>query len=230
MNGTVMVVRRDRQPLEGRGGPGGPGPQPDARLRRDGGARMSFFRSRWVEKPAHVTELEPDALPKCFCSAGVAAGIKPKGLDVGRAGVVRREHVGGALHDERARRRARDRIEGGAARRAARGRGELRLLERRRRRARARDGARDAARGGGGARARARPGRRRLDGRDRARAAARQGGERRARGVRRAGEGRGRLLRGDPHERRRARSARASRWRCRRARRCGSPPRRRARG
>ena len=44
---------------------------------------MSFFRSRWVEKPDHVTELEPDALPSCFCSAGVAAGIKPKGLDVG---------------------------------------------------------------------------------------------------------------------------------------------------
>ena len=44
---------------------------------------MSFFRSRWVEKPEHVTELEPDALPKCFCSAGVVAGIKPKGLDVG---------------------------------------------------------------------------------------------------------------------------------------------------
>ncbi len=44
---------------------------------------MTFFRSRWVEKPAHVTELDPDALPKCFCSAGVAAGIKPKGLDVG---------------------------------------------------------------------------------------------------------------------------------------------------
>jgi len=44
---------------------------------------MSFFRSRWVEKPEHVTELEPDALPHGFCSAGVAAGLKPKGLDVG---------------------------------------------------------------------------------------------------------------------------------------------------
>jgi glutamate N-acetyltransferase / amino-acid N-acetyltransferase len=44
---------------------------------------MSFFRSRWVDGPEHVTELEPDALPRCFCSAGVAAGIKPKGLDVG---------------------------------------------------------------------------------------------------------------------------------------------------
>jgi glutamate N-acetyltransferase/amino-acid N-acetyltransferase len=44
---------------------------------------MSFFRSRWVEKPAHVTELEPHCLPRCFCSAGVAAGIKSRGLDVG---------------------------------------------------------------------------------------------------------------------------------------------------
>ena len=44
---------------------------------------MSFFRSRWVERPEHVTELEPDALPRCFCSGAVAAGIKPQGLDVG---------------------------------------------------------------------------------------------------------------------------------------------------
>jgi glutamate N-acetyltransferase/amino-acid N-acetyltransferase len=44
---------------------------------------VSFFRSRWVDKPAHVTELEPDSLPRGFCAAGVAAGIKPKGLDVG---------------------------------------------------------------------------------------------------------------------------------------------------
>ena len=44
---------------------------------------MTFFRSRWVDKPEHVTELEPDALPHGFCSAGVAAGLKPKGLDVG---------------------------------------------------------------------------------------------------------------------------------------------------
>jgi glutamate N-acetyltransferase/amino-acid N-acetyltransferase len=44
---------------------------------------VTFFRSRWVEKPEHVTELEPDALPKGFRAAGVAAGIKPRGLDVG---------------------------------------------------------------------------------------------------------------------------------------------------
>ena len=44
---------------------------------------MSFFRSRWVEKPAHVTELEPTALPQGFRAAGVAAGLKPEGLDVG---------------------------------------------------------------------------------------------------------------------------------------------------
>jgi len=42
-----------------------------------------FFRSRWVDRPAHARELEPTALPAGFRSAGVAAGIKPSGLDVG---------------------------------------------------------------------------------------------------------------------------------------------------
>lgn len=42
-----------------------------------------FFRSRWVDAPAHVAELEPTGLPRGFRAAGVAAGIKPKGLDVG---------------------------------------------------------------------------------------------------------------------------------------------------
>ena len=42
-----------------------------------------FFRSRWVDGPAHASELAPDALPRGFRSAGVAAGIKPDGLDVG---------------------------------------------------------------------------------------------------------------------------------------------------
>jgi glutamate N-acetyltransferase/amino-acid N-acetyltransferase len=44
---------------------------------------VSFFSSRWVEAPAGVTELEPHALPAGFRAAGVAAGIKPSGLDVG---------------------------------------------------------------------------------------------------------------------------------------------------
>jgi glutamate N-acetyltransferase/amino-acid N-acetyltransferase len=44
---------------------------------------VSFFRSRWVEAPAHARELEPHALPAGFRAAGVAAGIKPDGLDVG---------------------------------------------------------------------------------------------------------------------------------------------------
>ena len=42
-----------------------------------------FFRSRWVERPGHVRELAPVALPQGFRAAGVAAGIKPEGLDVG---------------------------------------------------------------------------------------------------------------------------------------------------
>ncbi|MGH2803583.1 MAG: bifunctional ornithine acetyltransferase/N-acetylglutamate synthase, partial [Thermoleophilaceae bacterium] len=44
---------------------------------------MSFFRSRWVEAPAHARELEPQAMPARFRAAGVAAGIKAEGLDVG---------------------------------------------------------------------------------------------------------------------------------------------------
>jgi glutamate N-acetyltransferase / amino-acid N-acetyltransferase len=44
---------------------------------------VSFFRSRWVEAPKHVSELDPHWLPAGFRAAGVAAGIKPEGLDVG---------------------------------------------------------------------------------------------------------------------------------------------------
>jgi glutamate N-acetyltransferase/amino-acid N-acetyltransferase len=44
---------------------------------------VTFFRSRWVEPPGHTRELEPHTLPAGFRAAGVAAGIKPEGLDVG---------------------------------------------------------------------------------------------------------------------------------------------------
>jgi glutamate N-acetyltransferase/amino-acid N-acetyltransferase len=44
---------------------------------------VTFFRSRWVDAPAHARELEPTALPQGFRAAGVAAGLKPDGLDVG---------------------------------------------------------------------------------------------------------------------------------------------------
>jgi glutamate N-acetyltransferase / amino-acid N-acetyltransferase len=46
-------------------------------------ATHSFFRSRWIEVPAYVSE--PDAgLPRGFRAAGVACGIKPSGsLDLG---------------------------------------------------------------------------------------------------------------------------------------------------
>jgi len=44
---------------------------------------VSCFRSRWVEAPPHVTELEPTLLPAGFRAAGAAAGLKPEGLDVG---------------------------------------------------------------------------------------------------------------------------------------------------
>jgi len=46
-------------------------------------ATTTFFRSRWVAAPAHAAELDPTALPAGFRAAGVAAGLKPDGLDVG---------------------------------------------------------------------------------------------------------------------------------------------------
>ncbi|GAC1322895.1 MAG: bifunctional glutamate N-acetyltransferase/amino-acid acetyltransferase ArgJ [Thermoleophilaceae bacterium] len=44
---------------------------------------MSFFRSRWVARPQTVRELDSAELPAGFRAAGVAAGIKPSGRDVG---------------------------------------------------------------------------------------------------------------------------------------------------
>ena len=44
---------------------------------------MTFFSSRWVDAPAHTREVGAGALPAGFRAAGVAAGIKPEGLDVG---------------------------------------------------------------------------------------------------------------------------------------------------
>jgi glutamate N-acetyltransferase/amino-acid N-acetyltransferase len=43
----------------------------------------TFFRSRWVDKPAHVTELDSAELAAGFKAAGTASGLKPEGLDVG---------------------------------------------------------------------------------------------------------------------------------------------------
>ena len=43
----------------------------------------TFFRSRWIEAPRHMTEL-PGGLPQGFRAAGVACGIKESGaLDLG---------------------------------------------------------------------------------------------------------------------------------------------------
>ncbi|MGI8594231.1 MAG: bifunctional glutamate N-acetyltransferase/amino-acid acetyltransferase ArgJ [Solirubrobacteraceae bacterium] len=58
-------------PPEGAASPGGAtGPV--------GTASQSFFSSRWVERPGHVTELG-GGLPAGFRAAGVAAGLKPSG-------------------------------------------------------------------------------------------------------------------------------------------------------
>ncbi len=54
-------------------------------VRGDDLCQRPFFRSRWVQAPAHVLELGPGAgLPGGFLAAGVAAGLKPSGNpDVG---------------------------------------------------------------------------------------------------------------------------------------------------
>jgi glutamate N-acetyltransferase / amino-acid N-acetyltransferase len=44
---------------------------------------VTFFKSRWVEAPLHTKELDSHLLPLGFRAAGVAAGIKPGGLDLG---------------------------------------------------------------------------------------------------------------------------------------------------
>jgi glutamate N-acetyltransferase / amino-acid N-acetyltransferase len=45
---------------------------------------VSAFASRWLETPAHVTDDDDvGTLPGGFRAAGVAAGIKPQGLDLG---------------------------------------------------------------------------------------------------------------------------------------------------
>jgi glutamate N-acetyltransferase / amino-acid N-acetyltransferase len=46
-------------------------------------ASEPFFRSRWIEAPAHATEIAA-GLPRGFRAAGVACGLKPSGaLDLG---------------------------------------------------------------------------------------------------------------------------------------------------
>jgi len=44
---------------------------------------VTFFRSRWVARPGHVTELDATELPSGFRAGAAAAGLKAGGLDVG---------------------------------------------------------------------------------------------------------------------------------------------------
>ena len=47
-------------------------------------ATRGFFSSRWVDAPAHASEISQPGLPKGFRAAGVACGVKPAGaLDLG---------------------------------------------------------------------------------------------------------------------------------------------------
>jgi glutamate N-acetyltransferase/amino-acid N-acetyltransferase len=62
-----------------------------------------FFGSRWIEKPEHVSELEPTELPLGFRAAGVAAGLKPRAPDVGVLFSERPETVSAARFTTNAR-------------------------------------------------------------------------------------------------------------------------------
>jgi glutamate N-acetyltransferase / amino-acid N-acetyltransferase len=63
----------------------------------------SFFDSRWIERPEHVTELAPTSLPAGFREAGVATGLKPDGPDVGVLFSERGETVSAARFTTNAR-------------------------------------------------------------------------------------------------------------------------------
>jgi glutamate N-acetyltransferase/amino-acid N-acetyltransferase len=61
------------------------------------------LHSRWIERPGHVDEVEPSALPRGFRAAGVAASLKPDGLDVGVLFSERSETVSAARFTTNAR-------------------------------------------------------------------------------------------------------------------------------
>jgi glutamate N-acetyltransferase/amino-acid N-acetyltransferase len=48
-------------------------------VRQEAGSRQGFFRSRWVDPPDGVEELDPAALAPGFAAAGVACGLKGGG-------------------------------------------------------------------------------------------------------------------------------------------------------
>ena len=108
--GRVIAFAAIDNIWKGASGPGRPEPQPDARPRRDAGVEMSpeadakrsipavFFRSRWVEAPAGVEELDPAQLAPGFRAAGRRhCGLKGGGkTDVGLI-VCDEEYVTSAL-------------------------------------------------------------------------------------------------------------------------------------
>ena len=208
-------ARRDRQPLEGRRRPGRAGPQPDARAcRRRRGSSERPLLPLALGRGARARDAS-SSRTRCRPASGPPAWRRASSRRASTwASCLRRAGHGlrRALHDQRAPRRAGHRLQGGRARPPARGRGELR-----------------AARTWATASAASRP-------RVAMQAAAAEelgiepeqvavastgviGVElprdrvvaRRARGVRRARRRRGRLLAGHPHQRRRPRSAPASR-------------------
>ena len=177
----------------------------------------SFFRSRWVEAPAGVEELDPAQLAPGFRAGGAHCGLKGGGkTDVGLL-VCDAEAVSSALVLTRNAAAAapvrvcRDAVRPRGGPRRGR---QLRQRQRRDRRAGLPRRAGDARRGGRGARAGAGERRRRRDRDDRRAAADRRGPRRDRRGRRRPlGARRHGLLRGDHDHRPLAEALHAARRR-----------------
>ena len=148
-------LRRDRQPLEGGGRAGDPEPEPDAGAARDGGPWMTFFRSRWVDAPSGIEELDPAELTPGFQGGGRRLRAQGRRQHRPRPARLRRRpgRLRRAPDPQRRRRRSGAGMQGAVRPRRdpCRGR-QLGERQRGRRRARLPGRPGDARRGGGGAR------------------------------------------------------------------------------
>ena len=179
--GRVHRVRRDRQPVEGRGVAGGAEPQPDVRApTRRRGCVSGVFGSRWIERAgARRPSVDPAACPRASARRASRAGSSQRRARPRPARLRRARRRSSAARFTRSGVLAAPVLlcqERCAARRAARGGRQLRQRQRRDRPPRARGRRADAGRRARWPRGvRRGSGRGRLDRRDRRAAATRRG-------------------------------------------------------